>query len=58
MKPQEGKECYAISSSCLYYGPQEIRKITVVTRDLVANKTSCYRTYKRGRAQSPERNGN
>lgn len=30
----------------------------MLTRNLVANKISCYRTYKRGQAQSPEQNGN
>lgn len=42
----------------LYYGPHEIRKITLLTRDLVANETSCYRTYNRGQAQLPEQNSN
>lgn len=31
--------------------------MTLLTRDLVANKMSCCRTYKRGQAQLPEQNG-
>lgn len=48
-------KCYAVSSSLLYYGPQEIRKVTLLTGDLVANK--CHAVGRTREAQSPEQNG-